>query len=233
MPPAEKYSHLPRLVEFASDFSATPTEVDDTIGSLQTTLHSQSEEIDQYVDSINDDIDAEKGRSDKAGRLRAGLQKITQSIEDHEKNIKIRDCSIEMLKRSASSSITNFNQSLTDFTETTLPHFTDNRYSKIEINDDLSIAVYSDEKKSYMTFDEISSGTQRQIMLAIRMGMSEQLAINTGNKKQFVFLDEPFAFFDHQRTISTLDALPKISDVISQVWVTSQEFPEELTLVSK
>jgi len=39
-------------------------------------------------------------------------------------------------------------------------------------------------------------------------------------------LDEPFAFFDYSRTKSTLEALPKISDVITQVWVVSQEFPK-------
>jgi exonuclease SbcC len=55
--------------------------------------------------------------------------------------------------------------------------------------------------------------------------MSEQLAKNTGNNKQFIFLDEPFAFFDHQRTLSTLEALPNVSDTITQVWVTSQDFP--------
>lgn len=233
LPPVEKFGHLPKLVELTAGFFATPAEVSDSISSLQLMLHAQGKEIDQQLELLQDDIDLEKGRSDKAGKLRAGLHKITQAIEDHQTNINIRDCSIEMLKRSACNSIGDFNRLFTAFTEKTLPHFTNNRYSKIKIGDDLSVDVYSSKKQSYITFDEVSSGTQRQIMLAIRMGMSEQLAINTGNKHQFIFLDEPFAFFDHQRTIATLDALPKVSDIISQVWVTSQEFPEELTLVSK
>jgi exonuclease SbcC len=41
-------------------------------------------------------------------------------------------------------------------------------------------------------------------------------------------LDEPFAFFDQERTVSTLRALPDVSEVISQVWVVSQEFPAEV-----
>ena len=58
------------------------------------------------------------------------------------------------------------------------------------------------------------------------MAMSEELSKNTGNEKQFIFLDEPFAFFDQWRTKASLKALPDVSDVITQVWVVAQEFPE-------
>ncbi len=229
--PVEKFNQLPRLVESASDYSVASEEMSDSIDSLRDTLHTQGQEIDQCLVDLEGDISAEKERADRAGRIRAGLQKISQSMHHHEDNIKIRDYSIDMMKRAASKSIGSFNQSITDFAQDVLPHFTDGRYSQLKINDDLSVEVFSDEKQSYMAYDEISSGTQRQIMLALRMGMSEQLAKNTGNKKQFIFLDEPFAFFDHQRTVTTLEALPNVSDTITQVWVTSQEFPQDLTVV--
>ncbi|RTZ67428.1 MAG: hypothetical protein DSZ29_00795 [Aquificaceae bacterium] len=230
--PATEFSHIPKLGELTAHYAATPSELNDAVDHLQNTLHTQSNEIDQHLSSLGNDIEQEKERSDRAGELRAGLQKISQTMKKHETNIKIRDYSIKMLQRASSKSIAHFNQSITDFAAKSLPHFTENRYKQIKMNDDLSVEVFSDEKQDFIAYDEISSGTQRQIMLALRMGMSEQLAINTGNTKQFVFLDEPFAFFDHQRTISTLEALPEVSDVVSQIWVTSQEFPEELTLNS-
>ncbi len=228
--PATEFSHLPKLGELTSSYAVKPLELSDSIETLQDTLQIQSSEIDQHLLTLGGDIELEKARSDEAGGLRSGLQKISQTMKEHERKIKTYDSAIEMLQRASSKSITNFNQSITDFSAKALPHFTENRYKQIKINDDLSVDVFSDEKQNFIAYDEISSGTQRQIMLALRMGMSEQLAINTGNHKQFVFLDEPFAFFDHQRTISTLDALPNVSDVVSQIWVTSQEFPEELTL---
>ncbi|HIO91934.1 MAG TPA: hypothetical protein EYG68_03710 [Leucothrix mucor] len=227
VPPATEFSHVPKLVELTSSYAAPTAELNDSIGGLQDTLRMQGDEINQHLLNLESDIDIEKERSDKAGRLRAGLQKMSQSIHAHETKIKTCDTSIKILQRAASASIADFNQSITDFAAKSLPHFTDNRYKKIKINDDLSVEIFSDEKQNYIAYDEISSGTQRQIMLALRMGMSEQLAINTGNKRQFVFLDEPFAFFDHQRTVSTLEVLPKVSDVVSQIWVTSQEFPDE------
>ena len=230
--PLTEFNHIPKLGELASNYKVEPSELNDAVDNLQNTLHIQGDEIGQHLSVLENDIELEKERSDKAGRLRAGLQKISQSMKIHETKIKTCDCSIEMLQRVSSKSIANFNQSITDSAAKSLPRFTENRYKKIKINDDLSVEVFSDEKQDFIAYDEISSGTQRQIMLALRMGMSEQLAINAGNSKQFVFLDEPFAFFDHQRTISTLDALPDVSDVVSQIWVTSQEFPEELTLNS-
>jgi exonuclease SbcC len=229
--PVEKFNQIPRLAESVLNYSATPGEVSDSIDSLRDTLHTQGQEIDQCLLGLDSDINVEKKRADRAGRLRAGLQKISQLMRRHEENIKVREYSIKMMKRAASKSMGNFNQSITEFAQNVLPHFTAGRYSQLKINEDLSVEVFSDEKQSYMEYDEISSGTQRQIMLALRMGMSEQLAKNTGNKKQFIFLDEPFAFFDNQRTVTTLKALPNVSDTITQIWVTSQEFPQDVTVV--
>jgi exonuclease SbcC len=175
------------------------------------------------------DINIEKQRSDNAGKLRAALQKISQAKHQHQHNIIIRDYSIKMVQRVASQLVQQFNQSIIEFSAEVLPHFTANAYSQLKINEDFTVEIFSDKKHSYIAYDEISSGTQRQIMLALRIGMSEQLARNTKNKKHFIFLDEPFAFFDQQRTVSTLKALPNVSDIITQVWVTSQEFPEEIS----
>jgi exonuclease SbcC len=44
--------------------------------------------------------------------------------------------------------------------------------------------------------------------------------------RQFAFLDEPFAFFDEERTRHALEALDELSDAISQIWIVSQTFPD-------
>jgi exonuclease SbcC len=77
-----------------------------------------------------------------------------------------------------------------------------------------------------MDLEEISSGTQRQIMLAVRLALSQELVRSAVDGKQFVFLDEPFAFFDRERTLKSLQVLPGLSDEITQIWIVSQEFPE-------
>jgi exonuclease SbcC len=85
--------------------------------------------------------------------------------------------------------------------------------------------VFSSEKRDFLDLDEISSGTQRQIMLAVRLALSQKLINAAVGGRQFVFLDEPFAFFDEQRTADSLAVLPDVSPDITQIWVTSQTFP--------
>jgi len=77
-----------------------------------------------------------------------------------------------------------------------------------------------------MKFEEISTGTQRQIMLAVRLALSQQFINTTLSRPQFIFLDEPFAFFDESRTRSALQSLSKFSAELTQFWIVAQAFPE-------
>ena len=225
IPPREQFANLRQLIEDAPSYQAKPEEITAAITRLSSAIKKQGGEIEDIGKGLIEDINQEKIRSDEAGVLRSTVKKLSSLVIKCERTIEVNNISIGLLERAAVSSIALFNKNIAEISANTLPKFTEGRYSKVSIAEDLSVKVYSDDKKGYMDFDEISSGTQRQIMLALRMAMSEELAINTGNKEQFIFLDEPFAFFDQERTQSTLKALPDVSKVITQVWVVAQEFP--------
>ena len=227
IPPREQFTNLTQLVEDTPGYKAKPEELTAAVSRLTDALKKQDSDIVGLNNDLIKDIDIEKERSDKAGKLRSSLKTLQSVVNKCQYNIDVQNISIGMLQRAADDSITLFNNNIADISARTLPKFTEGRYSEIRIAEDLSVQVYSDEKKGYMDFDEISSGTQRQIMLALRMAMSEELSKNTGNEQQFIFLDEPFAFFDQARTKSTLKALPEVSDVITQVWIVAQEFPAD------
>jgi exonuclease SbcC len=224
-PPREQFANLNQLISDAPNYSAKSEEVTAAITRLSGAIKKQDGEIEDLGKDLLNDIEEEKIRSDEAGVLRSTIKKLTALVGKCKRNIEVNNLSIGLLERAAVSSIAIFNKNIAEISANTLPKFTEGRYSEVTISKELSVEVYSDDKKGYMDFDEISSGTQRQIMLALRMAMSEELATNTGNTEQFIFLDEPFAFFDQKRTISTLKALPDVSKVISQVWVVAQEFP--------
>jgi exonuclease SbcC len=228
IPPREQFANLKQLVDDAPSYRAKPEEMTAAITRLSAAIKKQDGDIEDLGRDLLEDISQEKTRSDEAGVLRSTVKKLSSLVNKCERNIDVNDISIGLLQRAAVSSVEIFNKNIAEISANTLPKFTEGRYSEVSIADDLKVQVYSDAKKDYMDFDEISSGTQRQIMLALRMAMSEELATNTGNKEQFIFLDEPFAFFDQERTVSTLRALPDVSEVISQVWVVSQEFPAEV-----
>jgi exonuclease SbcC len=121
-----------------------------------------------------------------------------------------------------------FNRKLRGLVSRTLPLFTENRYEHLQIDEDLGVRAFSSEKRDFMDLDEISSGTQRQIMLAVRLALSQELVGRTVNGSQFLFLDEPFAFFDEKRTRSALTVLPTLSDELNQIWIIGQSFSEDL-----
>ena len=45
--------------------------------------------------------------------------------------------------------------------------------------------------------------------------------------RQFIFLDEPFAFFDQERTANALRVFPDLSDELTQCWIVAQQFPPD------
>ncbi len=228
IPPREQFTDLSQLIEDMPSYKANAEKVSSAITKLSNSLKSQDIEIVDLARDLVDDVEQERLRSDDAGKIRSTLKVLTRAVDSHQHEIDVHDLSIALLQRAAGGSIELFNKNIAKISAIALPQFTEKRYSKIRIAEDLSVQVYSDSKKDYMDFDEISSGTQRQIMLALRIAMSEELAKNTGNDQQFIFLDEPFAFFDQARTKATLKALPNISNVVTQIWVASQEFPENI-----
>ena len=225
-PPQDDNQRLTKLTKQTVDYSADSNEISNTVKRLRDTLDQQQNELNDFHKPLEKSIDDEKLRSDEAGKIRSGLQTLQYQLRANEKQIKLQETGIKLLQRASEKLIIDFNASITERTEKTMPLFTESRYKQIRISKDLSVHVYSEEKMDWVDFDEVSSGTKRQILLAVRIAMVEQLAKNTGNKKQFLFLDEPFTYFDQERTRAALAALPKVSDVVCQTWIVAQEFPE-------
>ena len=169
------------------------------------------------------DIEAERLREEQS--LQEEQEQCRQRIEQSSHRIRVRDLATEMLKATTERLARSFNRDMRELTAETLPVLTEDRYQHIKLDEDLGVRVFSKDKGDFVDFDEISSGTQRQVMLAVRLSMSQLLARNTVGGPQFVFLDEPFAFFDEARTRHALQMLPKLSG-LPQKWIVAQDFPE-------
>jgi len=226
-PPQDDNKRLIKLTTQTLNYSADSNEISNTIKRLRDTLDQQQSELSDFHKPLEKTISDEKSRSDEAGVIRSGLQDLKQQLKNNEREIKLQKTGIKLLQRASDSLINNFNESITHRTEKTMPLFTENRYKQIRISKELSVHVYSEEKMDWVDFDEVSSGAKRQILLAVRIAMAEQLAMNTDKEKQFLFLDEPFTYFDQERARASLAALPKVSDVVCQIWILAQEFPED------
>jgi exonuclease SbcC len=222
-PAAEEFDTLKRLLDQGEATSRLASEYCDRevawLGHVAQQLSAQLHELDE-------EIDDEQARLQEAINLSDVLNGLTDKREEIEARIADRRRGMELLEGAIAHLSNTFNHDVKELVGRMLPLFTDNRYEHLQIDEALNVRVFSNDKRDFMDFEEVSSGTQRQIMLALRLALSKKLLSRTVKGRQFAFLDEPFAFFDEERTRRALRALAELGDDISQVWIVAQDFPD-------
>ena len=174
---------------------------------------------------LDGEIAVEEGRVRQHGELEARAGDLRSRIDELEHRIRVRETAIGLLDGAIHYVSQRFNTEVRELAADSLPMLTNGRYEHLQIDENLNVKAFSSEKRNFMDLDEISSGTQRQIMLAVRLALSQKLVNSVIKGPQMLFLDEPFAFFDEVRTASALAVLPKVSGDFTQIWITSQRFP--------
>jgi exonuclease SbcC len=190
-------------------------------------LSAVAEHLKAQVGDLIVDIEDEQKRLQEAMNLSDVLDGVNARRAEVEQKITERMRGVELLGGAIEHLAGHFNRDVKELVGRLLPLFTDGRYQHLQIDEGLKVRVFSNEKRDFMDLDEVSSGTQRQVMLALRLALSQKLLSRTVKGRQFAFLDEPFAFFDDERTCSALQALTKLGDDMSQVWIVAQGFPSD------
>ncbi|MDH3603191.1 MAG: AAA family ATPase [Candidatus Tectomicrobia bacterium] len=178
------------------------------------------------LEALGKSLEQERERRQKVDELEAIIKGHQRQIASHERRIEARRLACDLIEGGCRHIAKMFNRDVRGLVSRTLPLLTEGRYEHLKIDDNLNVQVFSSVKRDFMNLEEISSGTQRQIMLAVRLALSQEFINTTLERHQFIFLDEPFAFFDQERTRAALQALPELSHDLRQIWIVAQEFPE-------
>jgi exonuclease SbcC len=185
--------------------------------------------FDAEVAQLEHAIGEESQRREEAARIQSDFEEVMQRRSQHLADLQIRRRANELVEGAILEASTHFNRDIKDLVGRMLPKFTDGRYEHLQLDENLNVRLFSGQKRDFMDLDEVSSGTQRQVMLALRLSLSQKLLGRKVTGNQFAFLDEPFAFFDEQRTRQALDALRQVSGEMSQVWIVAQDFPADMS----
>ncbi len=169
-------------------------------------------------------IHTDQIRHRELNRRRGKLQSKLQALREE---VAVRQLAQELLAGAAQAMSQRFREHLRGMVSQALPQFTEGRYDHLDVDEHFQIRVYSRDKRNLLDLDEISSGTQRQIMLALRLGLAQELVSRLVGEAQFVFLDEPFAFFDSRRMRGALKTLSELGGEVVQHWVVAQRFPQD------
>lgn len=191
-------------------------------------LTQQQETLASQISELSSALVVERERVQKVRDLLEKVDTLQTQIDEKAERNRIRELASELLMGVTRHLSKRFNHVIRDHVSKTLPLFTENRYEHLQIDEDLTVRVFSNEKHDFMELDEISSGTQRQIMLAVRLALSQEMVSRKVQSKQFLILDEPFAFFDEERTEHSLAVLPELSDDLPQIWIIAQTFPQSM-----
>lgn len=190
-------------------------------------VQQQELQADQ-ISQLSEAVAVERDRVNRASERQEKIAALQSQADDKAARNQTRELATELLAGATGHLSKRFNHIIRDHVGKTLPLFTENRYEHLQIDDDLSVRVFSNEKHDFMDLDEISSGTQRQIMLAVRLALSQEMVSRKVHTQQFLILDEPFAFFDEERTARSLSVLPELSDDLPQIWIIAQTFPDTM-----
>jgi exonuclease SbcC len=190
-------------------------------------LGRRLEELRVRAAAAETSLDRARANRERHRRLGAEREQLAAELSAHRDAIDTHRLACELLGGAAGRLSERFSERLRGMVSRALPQFTEGRYDHLQLDDRLQVRVYSGDKRNLLDLDEISSGTQRQIMLALRLGLAQELVSRRVRDAQFAFLDEPFAFFDSGRMRAALKTLLELGGDLTQYWVVAQRFPQD------
>ena len=195
---------------------------------LDRVEHFKKEDADarNEVARLDQGIVEERNRWKRLETLERKVASLASKGNELRHEIVIRTVAGELIEGACRQIYERFLPELRAFVSRILPRLTEGRYEQLEIDDDLRVRVFCKEKNDFVGLTEISNGTHRQLMLCVRLALSQALIASSGKTAQFIFFDEPFAFFDEQRMAKAIDVLRKISPEITQVFLAAQRFDD-------
>ena len=169
----------------------------------------------------------EEARLQKATRLDTLENELEDERRSRAHDAEVRSIARTLLAGSHRRLVSRFNLEIRRVVGQILPWLSEDRYQTMQIDHNLNILVWSNEKGNFVAMGEVSGGAFNQVMLALRFALSQALVTASRCRPAFIILDEPFAFFDTTRARTALETLPRLSDDIQQLWVIAQRFDDD------
>jgi DNA repair exonuclease SbcCD ATPase subunit len=189
-------------------------------------LEQEAAELREAIGELDQEIATERERWEQVEALERAAAGLEAKANELRHEIVTRKLGCELIDGACRRVYARFHPELRRFVGKILPRLTDDRYEYLEIDDDLHVRVFCKEKNDFVGLAEISNGTHRQLMLCVRLALSQALIASSSKARQFIFFDEPFVFFDERRMKQAIDVLRRISPQITQVWLAAQKFDD-------
>lgn len=218
-----------RLARRVLALSASPAEVQAAVAHERVWLEHLAGALTQRREALGATLERGRVGRERAQALAAERGQASQALAGHRARIGTATLGSELLDGSARHRWESFAGRVGARVGRLLPRLTDGGYGHLELDEALRVRLYRADKRGFLDIAETSSGTQRQVLLALHLALVDELAARLGRDRPLVFLDEPFAFSDETRMRGGLTALRE-DEGVGQVWVVAQRFPQDAAL---
>ena len=124
----------------------------------------------------------------------------------------------EVLTLAGAATIEKSREAIMSYVNDCLGRITEGRYQRVNLDENLDISVYSNEKRAWVKPEEVlSRGTIDQIYFTVRFAFIDFLA---GKKNPFLILDDPLVTFDWNRQLESLKVLEELSNKFQILFLT-------------
>ncbi|MHC4598115.1 MAG: ATP-binding protein [Planctomycetota bacterium] len=222
-----------------TDFVAS---LEEELGRLRSVFPA-GEELERRREKVLYDLEQEMAKLAALSARCEGLgresKRMAPQLEAHEELVKkvdlletrlgpmehdlaVRRALVELFGETVTNVKNRFGPAIGRLVGRILPKITKERYGKVQVTADLDISVFSRERNDFAYLEEVSGGTRDQVLASLRLGLAQALlhARMGGDRRQFMFLDEPISSFDEERSLLFLDLVKNFSENFEQIFVT-------------
>ena len=225
----ETLQAIPEWLAGVNDYTIKPLYVLRTSDTLNQALAHHHDVLGQHLALLQTDIDTRQNVITQREHLQTALWELEEAEQHERREQVVIHTAIDLLQRDSSHNVSRFNKLVKKHCPELMQRFTQSHYKTLEVHPDFSIQVFAEEKGDYLDFNEMSAGTQRQLALALQIALATAVADATKAEHQLLFLDEPFAFFDPERTDTALHSLQESTQSsLSQIWLATQTLPNNV-----
>jgi len=143
-------------------------------------------------------------------KMEEDIEYLKEKRSNLARKLKVLEYASGTIAEAQANIISKSKNHIEDYMKKYLAVITDGRYDNLEVNNDLSFNVWSEEKKDMIVPEQyLSQGTIDQFYLIARFAILDVL--NKG-KKSLILLDDPFHSFDEVRREKTKQVLNDLTD---------------------
>lgn len=172
----------------------------------EATVENKRREYTRARDKINWSLDALYDKRNAYLELKERYEKLKRKKAEYNEEIRAINVAIKTIEELSKDIQSDFGSDINELASEYISYFTGGKYNNITVDSEFN--VFLNEREKLIRIEQLSSGTARQVYLAVRLAVARVLF---NEEKMPIFLDESFAMYDDTRLTNTLRGLMRVS----------------------